>query len=55
MIERKVDHKDYKNIIDEKLDKAESTTKFASKHEVESLRLKSEEMAISVENKVNNE
>lgn len=55
LIERKVDHKDYKNIIDEKMDKAESAVKFASKHDIEGIRLKTEELAIQVENKINNE
>ena len=55
LIERKVDHKDYKNIIDEKMDKAESAVKFASKHDIEGIRLKTEELAIQVENKINSE
>lgn len=46
MIERKVDHKDYKSIIDEKLDKTESAGKFASKSDLEGLRLQSEDLAI---------
>jgi hypothetical protein len=52
MIERKVDHKDMKMVIDEKADRSEIKDKFVLRNDFEQLREQSHDVAMQLDLKL---
>jgi hypothetical protein len=55
LIDRKVDHKDLKAVIDNKADKTDFYDKFALKTEYDLVRDSINEILLNIQNKVNNQ
>ena len=55
MIDRKVDHQDYKTLIDEKMEKTEAKVQFAKSDDLYSIRMQIDEIYKQIDNKLNRE
>lgn len=55
LIDRKVDHKDLKSVVDDKMDRNDAFNQFAAKQEVSILKMQSDDVMRLLEEKLHKE